>query len=265
MRKYALLIQARAGSKRVVGKNMRLCGGKPLLEWNLIAATNCKYIDRVFLSTDGEDMKALAESYGVTVFNRPKQFFYDHAGGGICTIHGIKKMQEVCDFTHLVTMFPTSPMITGKHLTDGITKFNTYPTAEALCCLYPIEKSVSYLDHIKILVDGMMVNIFGLHGQPIVYSQLKYYFTNGGFGIHDITKMNLANKEITDDMNILDINELYKDEIRALCTEGIHYNTPTILGFEITKEDALDINTEFDIKLANLLISEREANNGRRL
>jgi len=262
MSKYVILIQARSGSKRVKGKNMRVCGGKPLLEWNLIAATNCKYVKDVYLSTDGEDMKSLAESYGVKVFNRPKQLFYDHAGGGICTIHGIKKIKEEVDFTYLIIMYPTSPMIIARHLEEAIELLEKTPTADALGCIYPIEKSVSYLNHIHILDNDMIVNIFGVYGQPIIYSQLKYYFSDGGFGITNVSKIDLRDKTITEDMTILDINELYKDAARALCTEGIHYHTPTIVGYEITKEDALDINTEFDIKLANLLINEREENNG---
>ena len=44
-----VLIVARAGSKRIINKNMRLCNGKPLLEWNLISATESKEVGRVFL------------------------------------------------------------------------------------------------------------------------------------------------------------------------------------------------------------------------
>lgn len=43
------LIPARGGSKGVPRKNLRLLGGKPLLQWTAEAARESKYLDRIIL------------------------------------------------------------------------------------------------------------------------------------------------------------------------------------------------------------------------
>ena len=46
------IIPARAGSKRLPGKNKKLLGGKPLIEWTIEAAMDAAAIDNVVVSSD---------------------------------------------------------------------------------------------------------------------------------------------------------------------------------------------------------------------
>jgi CMP-N,N'-diacetyllegionaminic acid synthase len=58
------LIPARAGSERVPGKNVRELAGHPLLAYSIAAARQAQVFDAVIVSTDSEEIAAVAERYG---------------------------------------------------------------------------------------------------------------------------------------------------------------------------------------------------------
>ena len=65
--KTICIIPARGGSKGLPGKNLRIFNGKPLIAWPIIAATNCKRIDDVIVTTDSEEIAVQAKLYGAQV------------------------------------------------------------------------------------------------------------------------------------------------------------------------------------------------------
>ncbi len=66
------LIPARAGSKRVPGKNVRRLGAHPVMAYTIAAAINSGVFDEVMVSTDDEAYAAIARHYGASVpFMRP--------------------------------------------------------------------------------------------------------------------------------------------------------------------------------------------------
>lgn len=66
------LIPARGGSKRIPGKNVRLFAGRPLLAYPILAALQSGLFDRVIVSTDSEEIAAVARAEGAEVpFMRP--------------------------------------------------------------------------------------------------------------------------------------------------------------------------------------------------
>jgi CMP-N,N'-diacetyllegionaminic acid synthase len=72
------LIPARQGSKRVPGKNVRTLGGHPMLAYTIAAAVESGVFASVIVSTDAEDVAAIARHYGAEVpFLRPAAFAGD--------------------------------------------------------------------------------------------------------------------------------------------------------------------------------------------
>ena len=72
------LIPARSGSKRVTGKNVRLLGGHPMLAYTIAAARESGVFESVIVSTESEDIAAIARRYGAEVpFLRPAEFAGD--------------------------------------------------------------------------------------------------------------------------------------------------------------------------------------------
>ena len=66
------IIPARGGSKGVPRKNIRLLAGKPLIAWTIEEAKKSKYIDRLILSSEDEEIIEVAKKYGCEVpFKRP--------------------------------------------------------------------------------------------------------------------------------------------------------------------------------------------------
>jgi CMP-N,N'-diacetyllegionaminic acid synthase len=66
------LIPARQGSKRVPGKNVRVLGGHPAIAYTIAPAVESGVFDAVMVSTDSEEIAAIARHYGAEVpFLRP--------------------------------------------------------------------------------------------------------------------------------------------------------------------------------------------------
>ena len=74
------LIPARGGSKGVPRKNIRPLGGKPLLQWTVDVAQAVDGLDRLIVSTEDEEIAAVARRAGAEVpFLRPSALATDAA------------------------------------------------------------------------------------------------------------------------------------------------------------------------------------------
>lgn len=72
------LIPARGSSKGVPRKNVRALGGRPLLAWTIDAALAAATVDRVLVSTDDEEIRAVALAHGAEApFLRPPELAAD--------------------------------------------------------------------------------------------------------------------------------------------------------------------------------------------
>jgi CMP-N,N'-diacetyllegionaminic acid synthase len=71
-------VPARQGSKRVPGKNVRLLNGHPMIAYTIVAALESGVFESVIVSTDSEEIAAIARHYGAEVpFLRPAAFAGD--------------------------------------------------------------------------------------------------------------------------------------------------------------------------------------------
>ena len=77
--KIVAIVPARAGSKRVPGKNTRDFMGQSLISWSIKAALKSSFVTEVIVSTDDEQVKAIAGKYNVTAFDRPPELANDKA------------------------------------------------------------------------------------------------------------------------------------------------------------------------------------------
>jgi len=77
--KIISIIPARGGSKGLPGKNIIPLGGKPLIAWSIEAAQKSKIIERVFVTTDDEEIAGVARKFGAEVpFIRPAELADGH-------------------------------------------------------------------------------------------------------------------------------------------------------------------------------------------
>jgi len=117
-------IPLRAGSKGIPGKNIRKLNGKPLCYWAIKAAHNCKYIDRVYVSTDGKKIRKTVEKFGfedVRVIDRSPEVSTDTAS----TESTMLEFANNFNFENICLIQATSPLVTKDDLEGGFTKYLT--------------------------------------------------------------------------------------------------------------------------------------------
>lgn len=110
--KILALILARGGSQRVPRKNIKLLGGKPLIQYTLDTAKKSKYINRIIVSTDDEEIAKVAKKYGAEVpFMRPKEISQSDSTELQAFEHALKWLKENEGYEPdlIVKLFPTSP------------------------------------------------------------------------------------------------------------------------------------------------------------
>ena len=105
------LIPARAGSKRVPDKNIRLLNGHPLIAYTIASAIQSKIFTDVIVSTDSEEYANIAKYYGAeTPFMRPQQLAGDTSPDFEWieyTLNGLLKSKRSYDCFSILR--PTSP------------------------------------------------------------------------------------------------------------------------------------------------------------
>jgi CMP-N-acetylneuraminic acid synthetase len=88
-------IFARGGSKGLPGKNTRPLGGKPLIAWSIEHAHAVSRIKRVIVSTDSEEIAAVARDHGAEVpFIRPGELARDDSPEWLAWRHALKFVQD---------------------------------------------------------------------------------------------------------------------------------------------------------------------------
>jgi CMP-N,N'-diacetyllegionaminic acid synthase len=108
------LIPARGGSKGVPRKNIRDTAGKPLIAWTIEAAQKSKYIDRLILSSDDNEIIEVARKWGCEApFIRPRELALDSTPGIEPVLHAI---HNVPDYDYIILLQPTSPLRTAEDI-----------------------------------------------------------------------------------------------------------------------------------------------------
>jgi len=79
MKRVIAVIPARGGSKSLPYKNITPLGGKPLIVWSIATARKTREIDRIIVSTDDENIAAVARQHHAEVYKRPAHLATDEA------------------------------------------------------------------------------------------------------------------------------------------------------------------------------------------
>lgn len=89
------LICARGGSKGLPGKNIRPLAGRPLIAWAIAQASAVARIGRIIVSTDSEQIAAVAREAGAEVpFLRPAELARDDSPEWLAWRHALNYLKE---------------------------------------------------------------------------------------------------------------------------------------------------------------------------
>ncbi|MAC83414.1 MAG: pseudaminic acid cytidylyltransferase [Arcobacter sp.] len=146
MTKNIAIIPARGGSKRIPKKNIKDFFGKPLIAYSIQVAIDSKLFDKVVVSTDDEQIAAIAKQYGAEVpFLRPKELSDDFSGTAVVVNHALeflKRQGEEFDFC--CTIYATAPLLEKEFLIEGFEKLKNSKAKNAFSSTsmpFPIQRT----------------------------------------------------------------------------------------------------------------------------
>lgn len=117
------IIPARGGSKGISRKNIRLLAGKPLIAYILETAKGSKYLQRIIVSTEDDEIAEMAKRFGAEVIRRPKKLSRDDVPLDPVIYDVLRKLEKKGYFpTIVVTLQPTCPTLKPETLDRAIKK-----------------------------------------------------------------------------------------------------------------------------------------------
>jgi len=112
------VIPARAGSKGIPNKNIRIVGGHPLVYYSIKNALNSSYITDIIVTTDSAEVKIIAQQMGVNVKWRNPDLCGDEITLDSVIYDAIPTSQK--KWNYIVTLQPTSPTLRVETLDNAI-------------------------------------------------------------------------------------------------------------------------------------------------
>ena len=153
---YAIVI-GRDNSRGLPGKNHLKINGMPLMAYPIQAALNSKYVDEVYFSTESRRLKYIAEKWGATVIDRPKELAIDEALSDDVFIHAYEWLIEngsintygdaialdvdtirelkKRNIEFLLLMFANSPCVNSWMIDEMIEILRGDPKADSICTI----------------------------------------------------------------------------------------------------------------------------------
>ncbi len=112
------------GSTRVMGKNLRDLGGKPLVAWTIEAAMAAG-LTRVVVSTESAEVRDVASRYGCEVLDRPAALALPKAETHDVAVHAVETMAGQGFRPETVVLLPpTSPFRTAAHIREAVALYH---------------------------------------------------------------------------------------------------------------------------------------------
>lgn len=147
------IIPARGGSKRIPGKNIKAFAGKPIIAYSIEAARRSEVFDRIIVSTDSEEIAAVAHEYGAeTPFVRPANLADDFTSTADVILHALGWLDE-----------------------HGV-------SADQVCCLYatvPFVQSASLRSGFDILLQSGSASVYTVARYPAAIQRALKINTDG--------------------------------------------------------------------------------------
>lgn len=198
--KILAIIPARGGSKSIPKKNIIPVGGKPLIAWTIEAARKSKYIDKVVVSSDSDEILKIASKYRAEPIKRPAELATDTASPEPLIFHALDHLKKGGYIPGIIVYLqPTSPLRNSKDIDNAFDVFLKSKGA-ALNSVCEVEKN--YLKTFLKNQHGFLVGAVN-NKYPFTNRQKlpSLYMPNGAIyiiytNVFKKTKMLFANKTI---------------------------------------------------------------------
>lgn len=227
------IMPAKFESTRLPNKNIRSLGGQPMINYTIEAAQNSGVCGEIMVSTENEEISAIARSAGAKVpFMRPRHLAKDPYGVvDVCT-HVLDEYEKRGKtFSKLIILLPTSPF-RSSHDIQASNRIFDEKGAEFLMSVSEFEHNPFGALKFDIQGNEMMVPCFPQHIGKKRHDLPTIYRVNGAICIVNVT---------------------------AFRDAGTYYGNP-LYTYRMPWYRGIDIDTESDLKFAEFLLSSGKIN-----
>jgi len=136
-KKVTAMILARAGSKGIHNKNIIDFCGKPLIVWSIEQAMQSKYVEDVYVSTDGEEIAEISKKHGAEIIWRPADLASDTASSESALIHAVSEVKKKHKISAVMFLQATSPIRLDIDIDNAVDTFfdNSYDSLFSMSVL----------------------------------------------------------------------------------------------------------------------------------
>ena len=226
MSKTHAFIFVRGGSKGLPRKNVLSIGGQPLFTHGINLARELKEVDRIYVSTDCDEISEIAKTYEAEVIERPAKLASDTASEWLAWQHAIRFVQ--------------------KH--DGL--FDRFVSLPATA---PLRKPQDVKKCFAALIPGIDIVITMSKSHRSPWFNMVDYDSNGHL------KLVGANEGIhrrQDSQTCFDVTTVaYVARPKFILQTSCIWDG-NVAGVEVPKERSIDIDDSFDFAIARFLMEQ---------
>ena len=225
MKTYAFIF-ARGGSKGVPGKNIKEICGKPLIAYSIEIAKEIESIEKIFVSTEDDNIATVAKKFGADIIPRPINLAQDDSPEWLAWQHAIKWLGERGDDFEIFISLPTTSPLRNK---SDITQCLAFLDEKTDVVVGVTEAARSpYFNMVQQDSDGFLKVLLG--------DGNTYTRRQEAPAIFDMTTAAYVSRPEF----IKNFTGIFDGKVK---------------GVEIPGERALDIDTELDFEIAELLMN----------
>jgi N,N'-diacetyl-8-epilegionaminate cytidylyltransferase len=224
-------IFARGGSKGVPRKNLRLLAGKPLIAHAIETVRASSLVERIVVSTDDAEIAAVANQFGAEVpFMRPPELARDNSPEWLAWQHAIRALQSEGDPFDIFLSVPTTSPLRSVEDIDACIYQLLRSDADVVITVRPAERNPYFnmvvLDaggYARLVISPSEENVANRQAAPAVF---------------DMTTVAYAARPAF----VLKHSSVFEGRVRTIV---------------VPQQRALDIDTEFDLEIAEFLMARR--------
>jgi len=224
------LIPARGGSKGIPKKNIAEVGGRPLIAWSIEAGLGTRHRGRVIVSTDSAEIADVARGCSAEVpFMRPAELANDDATSLDMALHSLQWLEKNGHYrpAYLVLLQPTSPLREPGDI-DAAIEIAMVKDADAVVSVSPASSHPYWTK--TLASDGQLQDFMPPPKPSMRRQELPEVFALNG--------------------------AIFLIRPEVLIAKKTWYPEGTY-GYVMPPERALDIDTPWDLRLADLVMRDR--------
>lgn len=228
---YLAVIPARAGSKRLPGKNHRIINGKPLIAWTIESAIAADVDLDIVVTTDDANVRNVVQQYNenVALIDRPSVLASDSASSMDVLFHAIAESRlSNKSYQGVILLQPTSPLRTKEDI-EGAFRLFEEKNATAVVSVTECEHSPLWsntLNDNKSMSAFIRDDVIGARSQDLP----SYFRLNGA---------------------------IYIASMLTIDTEKTFFNIPDSYAYVMDRSHSVDIDKKLDFEFAEFLFSKR--------